>query len=477
MKYPNVLIFVMDTQRADRMSCYGYEKPTTPNVDRIASEGVLFLNNISPGIWTLPSHASLLTGRYVSGHGADAFHEFLPPGIPTIADILGKLGYQSVAFSNNSWVHVGWEDGTGVLRGFREVIKVPRPRGRSPLAGVEEDYVTSEEVDKGSLRTVLLVRKWLRESWNRSKPFLMFINCIEPHMAYWPPQPFRRKFLPPGVTDEEARKIPQDPVAYRAGALRYNEREWKILRGLYDGEVATLDNRIGRLYNVLEEEGVIDDTIIIITSDHGEVIGDHEPYIEHHLCAYEELIRVPLIMRYPDALPKGKKIEFLSQTLDIFPTILDLLGIDRSSGMWRSIQGVSLLPALEGKKPREFALCEYRSLQQMERIWRRFPEVDIRPFSRWFKVYRTERYKYIWYSDGRDELYDLKEDPRERRNLVSLKPGLAKQLRNKLEKVLLSIDQVDYGDRLRNGSFRRVNEEVLRRLRAWGFYRAWQQIQ
>ena len=146
MERPNVLLIVMDTQRADNLSCYGYDKKTTPNIDKLASEGVLFLNNIIPGVWTLPSHASLFTGRYVSGHGADAHCERLMNDFPTFAELLGKLGYVSVGFSNNGWV----SRRTGLARGFSEYYLI----GRGSRKVVEWFYVDEEsekgEGDKGS---------------------------------------------------------------------------------------------------------------------------------------------------------------------------------------------------------------------------------------------------------------------------------------------------------------------------------------
>lgn len=172
----------MDTQRADNVSCYGYPKKTTPNMDRIAGEGAVFLNHITAGVWTLPSHASLFTGRYVSGHGVDANYEALPMEFPTMAEVLGKLGYQTVGFSNNGWV----SRRTGVARGFQEFYLVRRGEGLVEWFYVEEFFKAEGEEDKGSLKTVNAAASWIKRRWNREKPFFMFINFIEPHGPYWP---------------------------------------------------------------------------------------------------------------------------------------------------------------------------------------------------------------------------------------------------------------------------------------------------
>lgn len=478
MKRPNILLVVMDTQRADNMSCYGYPRSTTPNVDRIASEGAVFLNHITAGVWTLPSHASLFTGRYVSGHGADANYEALPAEFPTMAEILGKLGYQTVGFSNNGWV----SRRTGVARGFQEFYLVRRGReGRVEWFYVEEFFRGEGEEDKGSLKTVNAAASWIKKRWDREKPFFMFINFIEPHGPYWPPEPFRSRFLPPGVSEEEAKSVPMlrstvECVDVRAGALKLSERDWLIEKALYDGCTATVDDRIGKLYSFLEDQGLADETLVVITSDHGDVQGEHDPPgVEHHACAYDELVRIPLVVRYPEVVPEGAKIKWVSQNVDVLPTILDILGV-RGTEHWRTLQGVSLLPSMTADKPaREYALVEYNSLQLLFLIWARHPNFDVRRYGYRLKALRSLKYKYIWYSNGRDELYDLESDPGERKNIAGERPDIVQMMRSELEKMLLSIEIVDYGDmQLRERRLKPFGEkadEVFARLKAWGFYR------
>lgn len=481
MSKPNVVLIVMDTQRADNLSCYGYHKETTPNIDKIAKEGAIFLNNIIPGVWTLPSHASLFTGRYVSGHGADAHCEYLMVEFPTMAEILRENSYQTVGFSNNGWV----SRRTGVARGFEEYYLISRRvKGKKIVEWfyVEEESFTGEgEEDRGSLKTVNAAVSWLKRRWDRSKPFFMFINFIEPHGPYWPPEPFRSKFLPSDVTEEELKSLPKlrsvgECVDIRVGALKLSKREWELEKALYDGCTATVDDRIGKFFSYLKEEGLIDNTLFIITSDHGDVQGEHDPHVEHHLCVYDELVRVPLIIRYPDIVPKGVKVKWLSQTVDILPTILDIVDI-KEKKYWKTLHGYSLIPTLSEDKPvRDFALIEYHtSVQQLFHTWRRHPEYDVRHLSYWIKALRTLKYKYIWYSNGKDELYDLEEDPKETRNIAEERPDIVRKLREKLEQVLLSIDQVDYGDMQRiEHRKRQFGEESLKvfdRLRAWGFFR------
>jgi arylsulfatase A-like enzyme len=162
MDRPHIVLILMDTQRADNISCYGYSKKTTPNIDKIADEGAIFFNNITPGVWILPSHASLFTGRYVSGHGSDANCEVLPVEFPTMAEILGKLGYQTVGFSNNGWV----SRKTGIARGFQEFYLISREVGKEEIVEwfyVEEGFKEVGERDKGSLKTVNVTISWLKK--------------------------------------------------------------------------------------------------------------------------------------------------------------------------------------------------------------------------------------------------------------------------------------------------------------------------
>jgi len=470
----------MDTQRANNISCYGYPKETTPNIDRIASEGVIFLNNITPAVWTLPSHSSLFTGRYVSGHGADANCEVLPVEFPTMAEILSKLGYQTIGFSNNGWV----SKKTGVARGFQEFYLVSRETSGQKLVEwfyVEESFKETGEHDKGSLKTVNAAINWLKRKWNHEKPFFMFINFIETHGPYWPPEPFRNRFLPSDVSEEEVRSVTRlDSVGecedIRVGALKLSEREWRIEKALYDGCTATVDDRIGKLFSYLDEKGLVNETLLIITSDHGDVQGEHPPHVEHHLCAYDELVRVPLIIRYPKVVPRAVRVKWIAQTHDILPTVLDILSV-KDKEYWKTLQGVSLLPSITEDQPvREYALVEYnKSVQQFFLIWRKHPNFDIRSFNYRIKALRNLRYKYIWYSNGIDELYDLEKDPEETNNIAREQPDIVEKMKLDLEKLLLSIDTVDYGDipalPSRTSRFGEVAKREYNRLRAWGFYR------
>jgi len=469
---PNILIFLMDTQPVRNMGCYGYSKNTTPNIDKIAEEGTVYENHFVTGSWTVPSHASLFTGKYQSGHGVGVQFEFMPNDYPTMPEILEKAGYQTVAFSNNSWVN---QDATNVARGWRDFTLVPRPKGQNVQIGPEDDFILDTNVDSGSLSTVKLVQEWLEKKWDKQRPFAMFINCVEPHLRVWAPQPFRSRFLEKGISDEEAKKVNQDVFAERMGFVNrpgghMTSEDWEILKMLYDGETACLDDRMGLLFNYLREKKILDRTLLIITSDHGDLV-DRVGMMGHHLSLFDDLIHTPLIMRYPGVVPQNKRITHLVQICDLLPTLIELLEIDDELAK-EEFQGVSLLPTWNGQPVREFIVAEYmKPLQTIERALRRRIDFDYRIWLKRIKTLRTLEYKYHWYSDGHDLLFDIKADPGERNNIIDQKPEQASKMKDMLEKFLLSIKRRDYGDRMRNSGFRNVRWENIDRLKAWGIYR------
>lgn len=466
---PNLILLVMDTQRADNMSCYGYDKPTTPNIDKIACGGVTFTANISPGAWSLSGYASMMTGMYPSSHGADLQHERLEKRYITVPRALSKLGYHTAGFSTNAWCVTA----AGLHRGFSEFHDTEEVAGWRNRPEVSEALKErGEEFDEGSLSLVFKLLEWLDARRETEAPFFLFANFGEPHSHYWPCNPYRRRFLPGDVTDGEARGISQDSYAEMMGQISRSERDWQILRGLYDGETASLDARLGILFDYLLETGLLDNTILIITSDHGDEIGEHPPLIHHGWCLYDSIIRVPLIVRFPPIFPPGRKVEPITQTLDIFPTLVEILSV-KDDELLRQLQGRSLLNAVRGENQREFAVAERsKHLQGFERIWRRFPEADLRPWNYWLKAIRTRKHKYIWRSDGKDELYGLEADPDEQHNISNEDPQLVCRMKKMLGDWLARIPQAALDDYLNLGASAGVSadRDALRRLKQWGFY-------
>ena len=466
---PNLLIIVMDTQRATNMGCYGYPRPTTPHIDAIAAEGITCLNTISPGAWTLPSHASLWTGKYATSHGADIRHGYLEPGLMTLAKVLNDMGYETGAICANVWA----AHASGNHRDFSWFPTGPE------LKTLREQYTPrvenslrerGEEHDACSLFHLTLGMDWIEERRGSSRPFFLYINCTEPHLPCWPPQPYRARFLPRDVSDTDAEAVEQTSWKITTGRVKLTEREWRIIKALNDGETATLDARLGILFDRLRRTGSMEDTLLVVTSDHGDELGEHPPLMGHSMNVYDTVARVPLVIRYPRILPGGKKIRRFVQTLDIFPTAMDILEC-RDQSILGDLQGISILNHLRGRKYRTWALVEHdRPMLMFERYLSRDPKADLRWADRALKAYYKGRHKYIWASDGQDALYDLSADPMEQRNLAGEDPTRVSRMKQELEQVLLSLPRRNFPDYLNESPEKRGKEHTQECLRAWGIY-------
>ena len=450
---PNVVIFMLDTQRTDNLSCYGYGKPTSPNIERLAEEGCVFLDNISPAIWTLPSTASMMTGLHVHSHGACAHNDVYVDKPTTIAETLDAQGYDTVAFYANKYCAAS-------RKGFREV-HLNRGSGNHPGEGTF--YVSRERVEEAI--------HWLERNYVGSKPrpFFLFIQVMDPHMPLHPVSPFRERFLLPGATEDEVKAIKQGSPDIHAGRVQLTERQYAIMASLYDAETAGADSHVGLLADFMREKGILDETLFIVASDHGEMRGEHRNFgfhdhYAHHLCLYEELIKVPLVARHPDWFAGGKRVEHSTQTLDIFPTLAEIIGFEAPQ-----CQGFSLLSALTEAPKRSFTLTEYmKSTHISLRTLDRFdPDFDPRIYLRWLKAWRKNGFKHIWTSDLRDELYDLRRDPKEKNNLIGRMPEKAKEMRVEMTNFLMTLPLAYYGDKAVTS---RARPESIDRLRALEFF-------
>ena len=470
---PNILIFVMDTQSVRNMTPYGFDKETTPNLQTIASEGTVYENHFVTAAWTVPSFASLFTGKYQSGHGAGASFNFLSREIPTLAELLSRTGYQTVALAEVSAASSGWvsHDETDLCRGFEEFIPIFR-HGEEINAGSEARpiFKYAEGEDSGSTRAIRLVKEWFEKRYDPEKPFFMMIRCTDPHLTVWAPQPFRGRFLPEGVSDHEALEVNQDVYLQCMGLVPdrpggyMNGRDWEILKGLYDGETACLDHRMGLLFDYLTAKEILDDTLLIITGDHGDLL-DRDGFLGHEpLALFDDLLHTPLIVRCPGVVPEATRVSHLVQICDWFPTILDLLELEETA-IRGEMQGVSLIPTWSNEPVREYVIGEHQPLL-LEAEWFVENDMDYRSWMQSLKALRTLDWKYIWCSDGNDMIFDIRTDPGETNNLIATESSRASAMRKKLEGFLLSIEQRDYGDKLA-----RHYTPYIRHLKTWGYFR------
>jgi arylsulfatase A-like enzyme len=403
---PNVLLVVLDTTRRDRLSTYGHTEPTSPALDRVAGEGLVYEQCISAGSWTLPSHASIFTGMYPRDHGTTVENWNLDREFTTLAEVLSDDGYATAGFCCNPWI----SDDTGLLQGFDDVREIWRGR--------RDD----RRDEHGAARATEEVLAWLDAREEGAGPFFAFVNYLEPHTPYRPPQPFRDRFLPPGadpvaVQEVMSWKTPRE-FGYMLGVpgMQITDEQFAILDGLYDAEVAYQDMRFGELIDGLASRGLLDETLLVVVADHGEQLGEHG-ILDHKMSLYEENVHVPLVLRYPPAVPVGR-IEARVQSHDIFMTVLDLVGIDfEPPPQARSLP----FDAADAGRPYTFVDMG-RPTVFMELMEGEWPGADVRRFDRALRAVQGPRFKYLWASDGERRLFDVAADPGENEDLFGTLP-------------------------------------------------------
>jgi len=447
LKRPNVLLISIDTLRADHLSCYGYHKMTTPNIDRIGDEGVIFENAYSTAAWTPPAHASMLTGLYPSRHGV-VDNNRLNKNIPTLSEVLLTSGYKTAGFVNNSQVG----ELVGLEKGHETFVEVWKGTGGMSIVNRGMNYLvrnTKELMginDHGAERTNQLAQRWIREKKGNS--FYMFIHYIEPHNPINAPHPFKNKYWANknsrSIDKKKLYLVAHNPLFCFTKNIRLNEEEIIALKALYDGEVSYLDHKIGELIEFLKRNHTYDNTLIIVTADHGEHFGEHDLY-SHVASLYEPILHIPLIIKYPEWIHKRARISELAQLIDIYPTVIEALDLDPR--FLKGVQGTSLFETNKTAKYHDYIIAEWEG-RIPDFVMKRMKNSDgdsiVDKFREPMSMIREGRYKYILNSKGREELYDLDNDKREVNNISEKKNEIRKRLREKLTQWQSLNNRVDY---------------------------------
>ncbi|PAD70329.1 sulfatase [Bacillus sp. 7586-K] len=404
-KKPNVILFGIDSLRRDRMSSYGYSRLTTPHIDKFAEEGVLFENHFSPSIPTTPGYASMLTGMDCFGTDVVALRHNGPLGehVKTLPELLGEHGYNTTC--------VGFT-GNPSSRGFQQYLDYeawqPDETGRCPKAENLNEVTIPE----------------LKRLAEDEKPFFLFLRHMDPHSPYLPPKPYERIFYggdecdPANESLNEMKKF--KPFAdFLASWIPEGCTDSEYVDAQYDGAIAYMDACIQNILTAVKSLGIEDETIIIITSDHGETLNEHQCWYDHH-SLYEHNLVVPLIIKYPNKLPKGKRISDITLIKDIMPTILELLEIKANI----SFDGRNLMPLIAGK-PQEFQ--QESDFYITECTWMRK------------HGWRTPEWKLIralepdFHFKPEIELYNLIKDPEELNNLADSEPQIVNLLLGRMD--------------------------------------------
>jgi arylsulfatase A-like enzyme/tetratricopeptide (TPR) repeat protein len=373
----NVILITIDTLRSDRVSCYGPGRVETPVMDGFAREGVRFSNASSTVPFTLPAHTSILTGLYPPGHGVrENVGYTVDDELTTLAEALSTGGWSTAAFVSAFVLDSRW----GIAQGFDRYFD------DFDLSTFDEAPNLSAVQRSGDL-TIAEAERWLDER-NEAAPFFLWLHLYDPHDPYTPPEPYLSRH-------------PNRP---------------------YDGEVAYTDALLGGFRRSLEERGLLEDSLVVLTSDHGEGLGDHGES-SHGFFIYDSTIHVPLIIRPPGGAAGGGVVDTAVSHVDLFPTILDVVGIEPP----QPVHGRSLLPLMKGQEAGWDREVYAESLYPLLHYgWAPLRSV------------RTDRHKLI--SAPRPEVYDLRVDPKETRDLSSGRPTLVTELEGHLSSLRSTID-------------------------------------
>jgi arylsulfatase A-like enzyme len=416
---PDVVLVVIDTVRAGNVSTYGYQRSTAPEIDALAAEGALFLDATSPATWSLPSHASLFTGRYPSSHNAHAEHHYLDGRYPTLAQVLERSGYETFCITANPWI----SDGLGLTRGFAHQDDSLRSVGGAGLgfSFVHRllDRLGLQEADKGGDLVARSFERWARaRPASGERPAFVFLNFIEAHFPYHQlPHDYLFRFtdLPYG----KLRALSIDLLGQQFGGPGPALAEAAgPARDMYDGGVAYTSHLLARVVEALRARGTLDRTVLVVLADHGELLGEHGGFFGHGPSVYQQSVGVPLLVRYPPRIPAGARVEAPVSTLGVYASVLDLAELPPPP----TLQVGSLVPLARGEAPAQNGpiLAE---LHRSDEIGRRdWPDPQLKAGSR-YRLLREGPLKLVAVSTGEHLLYDLAADPEETRDLGPERPA------------------------------------------------------
>ncbi len=400
----NILLIAIDTLRADHLGCYGYPIPTSPHIDRIARDGTTF-ECFAPHIPTHPGFTTHFTGKDVMAHqvACQGGKVVLDPGVHTLPEILQRGGYFTAAADNM---------GRWFSRGFE------RYEGYQWSPDADGGWRKAEAVNETALRL-------LDACASQEKPWFLFLHYWDPHTPYLPPAPFSRMFYGGDERDPDNRGM--EPV-FAFEPFRYYFEQWlggvtdiAFPKAQYDAEIAYTDLCLEHLFSRLDALGVMDETLIALTADHGEEMDEHQMWFDHH-GLYDTNLRIPLILRCPGRIPAGRHVPGLATSMDTAPTLLSLAGLGREAEA-EGMLGKDLSPFARGEAP---GAPIREAVFATENTWMRK------------RALRTREWKLIRSCEpdlhGRPpvELYHLPSDAGEQANLADTRPEVVEALSDRL---------------------------------------------
>lgn len=389
----NVLLVSIDALRPDHLSCYGYQRQTTPNINKVAEGGARFTQAITHSSHTCISLPTMMSSTYFNTDGMQEWTDFLDPAVPTLAEVLKRSGYYTTLITNHGAI--------AKLAGLKR--------------GMDEIYTSGFEIKADGISQEAVA--WLER--NQSRKFFLYIHYFDTHGPYRPPPPYNKKYLRDGfnlihknlpiVSDPDMDWRVSGHIPNHIAERGITDADYYVSQ--YDGGISFTDAQFGTVLDKLRELGLDKNTLIIICADHGEAMGEHNFYFVHGFSLYDELLKVPLIIKYEPLIPKGKVVTAQVKLLDIMPTVLEILAIKKN----KEIEGESLLSLMtgEGRYPDSFAFSDVRKKKSIRG-------------QGWKLIYTSSEDKY--------ELYNLKADPGELSNLVGIEKNKFKYLKRELSR-------------------------------------------
>ncbi len=426
-----IVLVTIDTLRADRLGAYGYTRPTSPFLDRLAREGAVFEQAFASAAHTSPAHASLFTGLHPSQHGVRSNGQGFPDraegGYPTLAETLAGAGYDTAAVSAVNFLRP-------ITRGFRV----------QDFGGSARGYRTAEG-------TVDRAVAYLAESRPRER-FFLWLHLYDPHLPHRAPEDLTREFA--FATPQAVEDWAQGVLAKRPGVqgVYPSSAALATRHGNYDAEVRFADREIERLFEALRRAGLLDDTLFIVTADHGEGLGDHG-YDGHGPLLYDEVLHVPLVL-WRGGRYAGLRLDSLWRHVDLLPTLAEWTGARLQMGSF-TLQGRSLLPALRDPGAPQTPALAFAQRRPAGPKLRHYEKGEV------FAL-RDLDLKYIVRTGGHDEMYDLRRDPLEERNLAGQPTALARSLESRARDTFAQASRE--GTRAQARPPSRETEEELRAL-------------
>jgi len=454
---PNILFITIDSLRPDHLGCYGYKRDTSPNIDKLAKEGAIFTQAIAQGVITFNSVSSFISSTYPYMNLIDGenWYVYLNPNVNYLQDILKRHGYTTDLFSDH-------------------------PFGIGRMIGIKNNFDSYVQIKTNKPKELTrLALKQLKK--NRNQKFFLWVYYVGVHIPYSPSLPYSDIFykdsLPrvekyiPIATEYSVESFVVEPKHISIGFIPKAVAEDNITDvnyyiAKYDGKIRIIDEQIGLLLQELKKLDLDKKTLIILNADHGEELGERNIYFIHGYNVYDEAIKVPLIITYPNFIPKNKIIDHQVQLLDIVPTIMDILGIDRG---YKNIEGISLKPYLLVEKDniRQYAFTFCGSPVYLGCIrtedWKLI-YIDREKIKKIPGL--SQRYGDYFLNDY--ELYNLKKDPLETHNLINEEKEIFENLKQKLNVHTTKSKQV-FKDFIKDEPFGPLDEIEKERLRSLGY--------